>query len=200
MLQTNLSTRPFYNERAARAAIVLFALVVVAFTAFNVARIVALTREQGQLAAEGRAIETRAAEQRRVAERIRRGIDADELARVAESAREANAIIDERTFSWTGLFSRFEETLPADARIASVRPDVDEQGRLRLTIVVLGRHAEDVDQFVQKLEATGAFSEVMSRQEFVNPDGLLETTLGGIYQGTGRSAPAGVAPAAGGRN
>ena len=36
MLRTNLSTRPFYNVRAVRALLGLFALVVVGFTLFNV--------------------------------------------------------------------------------------------------------------------------------------------------------------------
>ena len=51
MLRTNLSTRPFYNERAVTAALVLVALVVVAFTVLNVTRLVALTSRQATIGA-----------------------------------------------------------------------------------------------------------------------------------------------------
>ena len=45
MLRTNLSTRPFYNERAVHAAIGAAALVVLALTVVNVSRIVTLSRQ-----------------------------------------------------------------------------------------------------------------------------------------------------------
>ena len=44
------------------------------------------------------------------------------------AAREANQLIDRRAFSWTDLFNRFEETLPADVRIVAVTPQVDTRG------------------------------------------------------------------------
>ena len=39
---------------------------------------------------------------------VRRGIDQKELQLVVDSAREANALIDQRTFSWTAFFNRIE--------------------------------------------------------------------------------------------
>ena len=39
MLRTNLSTRPFYNERAVQLLLALAALLVVVLTAFNAIRI-----------------------------------------------------------------------------------------------------------------------------------------------------------------
>ena len=39
MLRTNLSTRPFYNERAVHVGIVVAALLVLAITALNVDRL-----------------------------------------------------------------------------------------------------------------------------------------------------------------
>ena len=40
----------------------------------------------------------------------------------ANGAREANRLIDQRTFSWTEFFNHIEETLPPDVMLTSVRP------------------------------------------------------------------------------
>ena len=56
------------------------------------------------------------------------GINQDELAASwSRAAQEANALIDQRTFSWTELFNQIEATLPPDVMLTSVRPAV--QGR-----------------------------------------------------------------------
>ena len=49
MLRTNLSTRPFYNERAVHVAVALAALLVLAITVLNVVRIVSLSRHNTEL-------------------------------------------------------------------------------------------------------------------------------------------------------
>ena len=43
---------------------------------------------------------------------------------MASAAREANLLIDRRTFSWTELFNQFEATLPADVRISTITPHI----------------------------------------------------------------------------
>ncbi len=49
MLRTNLSTRPFYNERAVHVLIGLAAFVVLAITVLNGIRIVSLSRHNTEL-------------------------------------------------------------------------------------------------------------------------------------------------------
>ena len=51
MLRTNLSTRPFYNERGVHALIALLAAILVALTAWQVAEIVRLSRHKTELTA-----------------------------------------------------------------------------------------------------------------------------------------------------
>ena len=109
-------------------------------------------------------------------------MDQTRLAAVAAAAQEANTLIDRRVFSWTELFNRFEATLPADVRIAAVRPTVDQEGRLIMTIAVVARSVDDVDAFIEALEGTHAFEDLLSREERFNDEGLLEATLRGVYQ------------------
>ncbi len=181
MLRTNLATRPFYNERLVFVVLALAVLAVAGITVFNVASWAGLSRRQSELVAQVGGAETRARELQQEALRLRRSLNPKELEQVSEEAREANALIDRRTFSWTTLFGRFEATLPAELRILSVSPKLDEEGRMAVTVVVVGRRAEDVDAFVENLEQTRAFVGLLSRQEIVNQEGLLEVTLEGRY-------------------
>ena len=182
MLRTNLATRPFYNERVVHLALIAAAVVVVAISVFDVVSWVSLRRHYADLVNQVSGAESRAAGLQRDAQRLRRSLNRAEVDAVAKAAIEANALIDRRTFSWTGLFGRFEATLPADVRILAVAPKVDKDGNLTVRIVVASRQAEDVETFIEKLTESGSFAGLLSREEVLNPDGLLEVTLEGRYQ------------------
>ena len=121
MIRTNLSTRPFYNERIVHVWLAVLALVVVAATAFNFSRVLRYSRSDTRLATQASRDEARAAELRQQAARLRASVDPKQVDFASAEARQANDLIDRRTFSWTELFNRFETTLPADVRITSVR-------------------------------------------------------------------------------
>jgi len=111
----------------------------------------------------------------------RRQIDPVELDTVATAAREANLIIDRRAFSWTALFEHFESTLPADVRITAVQPTVVGDGSVRVTVAVQARRAEDLDAFVEALEASGTFHGALTTQEVTDADGLLNASIAATY-------------------
>ena len=193
MLRTNLSTRPFYNERAVQLVLAAVALIILAVTAFNVVQLRALSARHAQLLGRVGGDEKRATALRADAETARRSVDRSQLETVAAAAREANELIDQRTFSWTDLLNRLEATLPADVRVQSIRPSTDLAGRLLVSMVVLGHRAEDIEQFIEQLEATDVFTHVYSRAETTTQQGLLEVVLDGQYlpPGTGSAGPAG---------
>ncbi len=188
MIRNNLATRPFYNERAAHAAIALVAVAIVALTAFNLYRLVSLSARSTALAAEIRRDEDAAARVRRQAAALRARINHTELQAVMAGAREANALIDQRTFSWTEFFNLIERTLPANVMLSSVRPTI-EGGRTTVHLVVLGRRAEDIDAFMEQLETTNAFRSVQPRAEDVTEEGLHRLALTAEYE----AAPSGPA-------
>ena len=188
MITTNLSTRPFYNERLVHTVLAIAAVVVLGLTAANAWAVVTLSgRDALQNAQAGRA-EKKTEQARQAAERIRRSIDAVEMEAVMAAATEANHLIDERTFSWTRLFSDFEKTLPADVRIGSVMPHIERDGTMSIEIAVVARRDEDVNDFVERLEAQGGFTDVVPRQETLNNEGLREIVLAGRYVGRARGA------------
>jgi Tfp pilus assembly protein PilN len=181
MLRTNFSTRPFYNERVAQIALWALAVLVAAFTAFNVVQWRALSARHGQLMARVGDDERKASALRTKADVERRSVDRAELERLAASVREANELIGQRVFSWTGLLNTLEATVPPNVRIQSIRPAADRNGNLTVTMVAVGRRAEDIEQLVDQLEATKSFRHLYSRSETTDQQGLLEVALEGQY-------------------
>ena len=182
MLRTNLATRPFYNERAIHIVLLLAAVLTLVITILNVSRIVTLSRHSTELSAR---INVDRAEAQRLtteAAQIRRTIDKDELALVVNAAQEANSLIDQRTFSWTEFFNQIEATIPPDVMLTSVRPSFKD-GVTRVTMIVLGRQIADIDEFIEKLEATGYFEEIVPASTETTDDGLRRSTIESVYVG-----------------
>ena len=180
MLRTNLSTRPFYNARAVRAGLLGVGVLAAGLTLFNGIQLVRLTSSRSTLGASESSARREAARLRGEATRIRSQINQEELEIVAAAAREANTLIDKRAFSWTDLLAQLETTLPADVRVLAVQPKL-EGGAFVVTMTVEGRRAEDVDEFIEALEATGKFKDVLPLVQVTTEDGLLESTIEGSY-------------------
>jgi len=193
VLRTNLSTRPFYNERAIQLLLALAALLVVILTAFNAIRIFSLSRQNTELSSLVNRDRQEAQRLTRDAQRIRAGINVEELQATADAAGVANALIDQRTFSWTEFFNRIEETLPPDVMLTSVQPSFGREATI-IQMSVLGRQIEDIDEFMEKLEATGAFHDVLPTQEDTTDEGLHRLMVRSTYTGTVSEAPEAATP------
>jgi len=199
VLRTNLSTRPFYNERAVHLLLALAGVIVVLLTAFNAIRIFALSRQNTELSSLINRDHDEAQRLTREAQRIRAGINQKELEATANSAAIANSLIDERTFSWTEFFNHIEETLPPDVMLTAVRPSFNDN-LTTIQMTVLGRRSEDLDEFIEKLEGTGAFDSVLPAQRDTTEEGLDRLLLEAIYTGAlpeepGTAVPAETSPA-----
>jgi Tfp pilus assembly protein PilN len=194
MVRTNLSTRPFYNERMVHLLLALAGVVVIVLTAFNAIQILALSRQNTEFSALINRDRAEAQRLNEEARRIRAGINQDELQATVQAADEANRLIDQRTFSWTEFFNRIENTLPPDVMLTAVQPSF-AQNRSIIQMSVLGRRTEDVDAFIEKLEATGAFRDVLPAQQEETDEGLYQVLLRAEYRTTG-DAPAPAAEAA----
>jgi Tfp pilus assembly protein PilN len=181
MLRTNLSTRPFYNERALQSAIGIATAIAVLLTIFNVAQIVLLTRRQSVLSSQAAAAETRAAELRARAARTRQTLNAKQIDTISSAAREANTIIGQRLFSWTDLLNRLGEALPDNVRITALRPDVGRDGTITISMTVFSEGVDDIEQFMANLEDSAAFSEVYPISDEPVETGGVRASLEGKY-------------------
>jgi Tfp pilus assembly protein PilN len=181
VIRTNLATKPFYNERSVQTLLILLAVIVVAATAFNISRVIRYSRSDTRLATEAARNEARAADLRRQAARLRATVDPKQIDFAAADAKQANELIERRTFSWTELFNLFETTLPDEVRITSVKPHSDRTHGTVLVISVVARGVDDVSEFMSNLETTGAFKNLRPAEEHVNEHGELESVLETAY-------------------
>jgi len=181
MLRTNLSTRPFYNIRAVQVALGALALLVVVLTLLNLVKLIQLTSSGRALGAGAEQAEADAQRLREDARRIRSQIDAKELSEVAAAAEEANAIIDLRAFSWSELFAQLESTEPQDVRLTSFQTQEDKSGKLIVNLRVQARRVQDLESFIDALEKTGRFHEVLAAEEQTNPEGLINALVESVY-------------------
>ncbi len=145
MIRTNLSTRPFYNTQAVMLAIAALGVVVALASILNAASIIRYTQSDSVLATQAAQDTERATMLRAEGAKLRASVDARQVDLIAGEARLANDLIDRRVFSWTELFNQFEATLPANVRITAVRPTVDSDCRILLTISVAARGVDDVN-------------------------------------------------------
>ncbi len=180
MLRGNLATRPFYNERLVSLALVIITLVVVALTIFNVTRLTSLSSRRSELRAQMNADEAQAAQIRAGAVAVQNSVDRSSLQSLAGSTRLANELIGARTFSWTTFFGYIESTIPYDVRLTAVTPEIDGD-EIRVSMLLLGRRAEDVEQFARGLEDTGAFYDVLPSVADRTEDGMQRVTLRAGY-------------------
>ena len=159
MLRGNLATRPFYNERIVTLLLALVAAVLLALTVTNVTRLLQLSSRRSELRGQIAADDAAAARIRQTAATVQKGVDRTALVSLAGSAREANALIDERTFSWTTVLTLIENAIPMGVHLTSITPEF-KRGDIIITMMLVGRQAEDVTTFMSRLEDSGAFYDV----------------------------------------
>jgi hypothetical protein len=189
MLRGNLSTRPFYNERLATAVISLVACLALVLTGFNIWRLTVLSSERAEVRAKLASTTQEVDRIQANAAALRRAVDRPTLGRLAVSAREANGLIDARTFSWTTLFALLEKTLPMDVRLAIITPRV-EKGTIKVGMNVVARDFDALDEFVEKLGDTGAFYDVAAAEQRKNEDGQIAALVETSYLPPSLESPA----------
>lgn len=180
MLRGNLATRPFYNERIVTLLLALVAVVVLALTVTNVTRLLQLSSRRSELRAQIGADEAAAARIRQSAATVQKGVDRDALVTLAGSAREANALIDERTFSWTTLLTFIESAIPMGVHLTSITPEF-KQGDIIITMMLVGKQAEEVIDFMTALSSTGRFYDVGATVVGATEEGYDRVTIKGWY-------------------
>ncbi|MBI3404418.1 MAG: hypothetical protein HY046_03065 [Acidobacteria bacterium] len=70
-----------------------------------------------------------------------------------------NALIDQRSFPWTQVFTVLEKLMPTGARISSLSPKM-ENGRVEIRLLVGGLSDESVIEFLKRLYAAREFTNI----------------------------------------
>ena len=124
-----------------------------------------------------------------------RGINAEELQRRRRRGRGSERADRSADVLVDGVLqpARGDAAAGRDARRRCSRRS--SAARPRFSMVVLGRTPEDIDEFMEKLEATGAFEDVLPTQEDTTDEGLHRLMVRSTYTGTVSEAPEAATPA-----
>ena len=180
MLKGNLSARPFYNERLVSMVVVGATLLGVLLTIFNIMAVSRLSTERSKQQAEEEKSLSEADRLRQSAAKLEQSLDKANLSVLTEATREANWLIDQRTFSWTEFLGYIEKTLPRDARLIAVAPRV-ERNVFKIVMLVNAKQQGDLQTFIEALESTSAFKDVLPTDQTRLEDGTLSITLESTY-------------------
>jgi type IV pilus assembly protein PilN len=181
MLTGNLASRPFYNERLVTLALVLVAAVAVALTYFNVQEFQALSAQRAALQAKVDANDLQTSRLMNEANTVRQTVDPQALRSLASGTREANDLIEQRTFSWTVLLGVLEKTLPLDVRLLAISPKIDK-GNTKVTMTAVAKRYENIQAFVDALwNAQGMFYSVLLAGQQRNDDGTYNVVVEAYY-------------------
>jgi hypothetical protein len=177
-------------------ALGVIALVAVGLTAFNGFALYQLSQQRSTLKAEIAVDAAQAQTINRAAVALQTSVDKDTLVRLAGSTYEANSLIDSRTFSWTEFFGYIEKTMPMDLRLIAVAPRI-EKGEIQVTMSIVAKKIEDIETFVDALEQTGVFYDVVPKVTDRNDeDGSYRSDVISFYlPRKGSSAPGKPVPA-----
>lgn len=179
-MRINLATRPFYNERLVTIVIGVVGVLALLVLAVSVQRVVALSGRRTELAGQIAQDQSTAQRFNLEAAALQRSINSQALKGLASGTVQANSLIDERTFSWTIFFGLIDKTLPDEVRIDAVAPSFDKDG-VSVFMTVVSKRPEDLASFIERLQGTGAFYDVLPQKEDATSDGMRRTSVTSRY-------------------
>ncbi len=174
----NLSTRPFPAHRA--TTFLLGALMVI-LGAVSVWQVVSFTRYTSLAGGirggeQDLRVETEALGQRLAALQAR--LDRPEATAKLSEIGFLNSLITRKSLSWTRVFASLETLVPDTVHLLSLRPAIARDGSLQVQIDVRGRSIGDVTQFVDALEESPVFADVvLSIEQRVDPEPMSDVNV-----------------------
>ena len=158
MIRTNLSTRPFYNERLVRLGLLVFLLVVAVATLFNVTRVVRYSRSDTQLSERAARDEARAAELREIGRALcERPLPEADRVCIAQSAPGKRPYRPPYFFLDADLQPVRVRRYPTKSRITSSPVEDRQAARSSCRSPIERAALKEVSSLMDNMERTGVF-------------------------------------------
>jgi len=179
-LDLNLATRPLRNRRMYAAAVRALAgllIVLAGLAAFVVLKYGGETSKLKASKAEASRVwaSARREEKDKKADITR----AEKLSRTRVDL--VNGIIQRKMFSWTGLLTELEKSLPGPSYLTALTPSLTSDGTIALNMRVTSRSMSDLTSFITALYAHG-FTNVRVGGEQRSDDGRLLSEITATYE------------------
>ena len=175
----NLASRPVRNQRFFRLAFGLLGgacLVAVAAAGWLLVRYAGGAQ---RARAETVQLELRVRTAREGMRQLTRAVDNAERA-LGSTVTLVNDAILRKHFSWTGLLSDLETSLPARSFITSLTPGFSDKGSVVLRIGLVSSGLDDLMTFLKNLDIK-KFSQVRIENEMPSPQGQLVSEISVRY-------------------
>ena len=173
----NLSTRPFPAYRLLNMALFLvFAvlLVISVWQAYGFVRFSGMARDihdsERNVRAEAESLGGHVAA-------LASKLDRPEASAKLSEIGFLNGLIARKDLSWTRLFADLEDMVPDSVHLVSLRPDIGENGSVTLHLDVIGRSIADVSRFIEALERSPEFENVVVSIEQKEPTAATDVNI-----------------------
>jgi Tfp pilus assembly protein PilN len=173
----NLSTRPFPAYRLVNVALFLvfvLLLVVSVWQAYGFVQFSSMAREirdsERSIRAEAESLGSHVAA-------LKSTLDRPEAAAKLSEIGFLNGLIARKDLSWTRLFANLEEMVPDSVHLVSLRPDVGQNGAVTLHLEVVARSIADVSRFIEALEKSPEFENVIVSVEQKEPSAATDVNI-----------------------
>jgi hypothetical protein len=121
-VEINLASRPFRNDGPVFTALLVLVVGTLALTGYNGYTYFTADSQLQQLDQQLADHQQTMKDYQEEAERLRKELEKVDMATLQPQAQFVNGVLRERNFSWTRLFNAFEDVLPWNVQLVSVRP------------------------------------------------------------------------------
>ena len=151
----NLSTYSYTDKKVALAAYLISAFIVFIFTIYNVSSYFESMRNKdglfnkvGSIRKEVSLLEINLAQKKTG---LLKTDSAKEAGKIAKEIDNINAVIKQKSFSWSELFYSLEKATPKRISIEDIKPNYNAK---KVTIKGVARRLKDITKFVDNLKDT----------------------------------------------
>jgi type IV pilus assembly protein PilN len=196
-LDINLASQPYEDARefwlrwgtALAAAVVLtLALLTLTVTDWFAAR-----RDHAQISA----LRVEIADRDRTRQKAEAFLSQPENRNTRDQSQFLNQLIERKALSWTHVLEDLEKVMPARVHLVSIHPEMDEDNRLTLKMVVAGDRDRALE-LARRMEESQHFTQTYVETETPATSGTGDTvqfSIDGIYVPASAPAPTEPAPA-----
>ena len=161
----NLSTRPFPAYRAANLGLAAVLVLLIGVSVWQGLSYVHYTTLASQIRADERSARAETDALTAQSVQLQSKLERPDAAAKLTEIDYLNNLITRKSFSWTRIFSVLERMIPSGVHLTSLRPEVAKDGSLFLHIDVRGHNIVDVTDFIDLLEKSDVFENVVPHVE-----------------------------------
>ena len=185
-LDINLASQPYEDARQfwmrwgtalVGAGILTLALVAVTVTGWFAAR-----RDHSNIAN----LRAEIAQRDRTRQQAESMLNQPENRATRDESRFLNELIERKSLSWTRVLEDLEKVMPARVHLVSIHPELDDENRLTLNMIVAGDSRERAIELARRMEGSRSFTQTYIETEHAANSGngsgdTVQFKINGIY-------------------